>query len=209
MKKILIAIVLCAFLLVIAGVNYSYAAQKKPATSQQTATANLEHQLNPEINTGEWTNRSLSAKEKEEILAAHNKYRAELKLPFLTWDEGLAKSAQNWAYRVRNAHALTHSPRGGENLWAGTKGEFTYTAMVDGWGIEKQYYAGGVFPEVAKQSRGWFTVGHYTQIIWRSTQKVGCGIATNTTRDYLVCHYDPVGNVVGQTVAMNQSDYLQ
>lgn len=215
MKKIVIGFITSLFLfsaiaLTVPGIKpsgFAYqkeyiavAASNKPKPEQIKAAAQYQ-QLNPDINDGKWENRALTPKEKEEILAAHNKYRAELKLPFLVWDESLSQSAQNWAYRTRNAHTLTHSPRGGENLWAGTRGAFTATNMVDSWGSEKSLYAGGVFPEVAKESQGWFTVGHYTQIVWRNTQRIGCGIATDATRDYFVCHYDPVGNVIGQSVA--------
>lgn len=206
MKRIRLIVELCLICAVLffAGVGDRAIASFNFGSHQQAIvqrTKQQSHQINPN-DSGEWVNRALTPKDKEEILAAHNKYRAELRLSFVTWDEGLASSAQNWAYRIRNAHSLNHSPRGGENLWGGTKGAFSYTNMVDGWGSEKQFYAGGIFPEVATQSKGWRTVGHYTQIVWRKTTKIGCGIATDDTRDFLVCHYDPVGNVVGQTVAL-------
>ncbi len=50
--------------------------------------------------------------------------------------------------------------------------------------------------------------GHYTQIVWRSTQKLGCGIKVCTknspfgasfpTWTYVVCNYQPPGNIIGQ-----------
>jgi pathogenesis-related protein 1 len=50
--------------------------------------------------------------------------------------------------------------------------------------------------------------GHYTQIVWRSSQRLGCGVAVCTTGSpwgspspswtYVVCNYDPPGNYVGQ-----------
>ena len=45
--------------------------------------------------------------------------------------------------------------------------------------------------------------GHYTQVVWRSTTQVGCGIATcNQNRPFagsgpwqvVVCDYSPAGN---------------
>ncbi len=44
--------------------------------------------------------------------------------------------------------------------------------------------------------------GHYTQIVWKNTERIGCGKAT-ARRDgifkvYWVCQYDPSGNYVGQ-----------
>ena len=44
-------------------------------------------------------------------------------------------------------------------------------------------------------------VGHYTQIVWKNTTKVGCGIANSLTDrggEWVVCRYSPPGNYVGQ-----------
>jgi hypothetical protein len=40
-------------------------------------------------------------------------------------------------------------------------------------------------------------VAHYTQIVWPTTQRVGCATASNRSSDYLVCRYLPTGNLVG------------
>merc|ERR1711939_724986 len=47
------------------------------------------------------------------------------------------------------------------------------------------------------------TVGHYTQVVWQSTTKLGCGTAkfvhhSGRERDYWVCQYGPAGNYGGQ-----------
>jgi len=39
--------------------------------------------------------------------------------------------------------------------------------------------------------------GHYTQIVWRDTKQVGCGVARDNRREIWVCNYDPPGNWVG------------
>jgi pathogenesis-related protein 1 len=40
--------------------------------------------------------------------------------------------------------------------------------------------------------------GHYTQVVWRATQRVGCGAATSVDGSfYLVCDYWPGGNLLG------------
>ena len=46
-------------------------------------------------------------------------------------------------------------------------------------------------------SGDWSAVGHYTQIVWPTTRRVGCATASNRANDYLVCRYWPAGNVVG------------
>jgi pathogenesis-related protein 1 len=48
--------------------------------------------------------------------------------------------------------------------------------------------------------------GHYTQVVWRHTRRVGCAVASCTggspfrANDWtlVVCNYDPPGNVVGE-----------
>jgi hypothetical protein len=135
----------------------------------------------------------------QEILAAHNKYRSEVGIPSLRWSNNLASSAQQWANQLAATGRFEHS-RSGENLWKGTAGRFSFTQMVDSWGNEKRFFLPNRnFPDVSSTGN-WQDVGHYTQIVWRNTTEVGGGIATGGGSDILVCHYNPVGNVIGQRV---------
>jgi hypothetical protein len=135
---------------------------------------------------------------KEEILNSHNKYRAEVKVPPLQWSEDLAASAQQWADRLAQTGTLKHS-KAGENLAQGTTGAFSVTQLVDMWGAEKKFFRKGTFPNVSSTGN-WADVGHYTQVIWRNTTEVGCGLARGNGKDVLVCHYNPAGNFQGQAV---------
>jgi hypothetical protein len=139
----------------------------------------------------------------EEILEAHNKYRAEVNVAPLTWSNTLASNAQEWANQLASlgGNTLQHSSNTGEgeNLWLGTSGAFSYTQMVDMWGSEKQYFIDGTFPDVSSTG-SWSDVGHYTQIVWENTTEVGCAIATSGGNDILVCRYSPPGNYLGQPV---------
>src|SRR5712691_6171246 len=40
--------------------------------------------------------------------------------------------------------------------------------------------------------------GYYTQIVWRDTREVGCGVARGPGREVWVCDYSPPGNWVGR-----------
>ena len=40
--------------------------------------------------------------------------------------------------------------------------------------------------------------GHYTQVVWRKSLRVGCGMATCGATEVWVCNYDPAGNWDGE-----------
>lgn len=140
------------------------------------------------------------------ILDAHNKERASLGLPPLTWNVELAKGAADWAQHLAEVGRLEHSKpqdRGrrfiGENLAMGTAGGYAPATMVAGWIAEKKDFLYGTFPAVTNSSTGdWRLVGHYTQVIWRNTTGIGCAKASTALWDVLVCRYDPAGNTTGQ-----------
>jgi hypothetical protein len=138
------------------------------------------------------------------ILAMHNAARAEARVPPLTWDPALGDSAARYAVFLALTNSFQHSDRSqrpgtGENLWMGTRGAFSYEAMVASWSNERRDFVPGLFPSVSR-SGNWEDVGHYTQMVWPTTTKVGCALATNARSDFLVCRYSPAGNVNGRPV---------
>jgi hypothetical protein len=138
------------------------------------------------------------------ILAAHNLERTRMHMPPLVWDNdlgnGAAAYAQQMAFTGMFQHSNRQARRGiGENLWMGTHGAFSVEAMVGGWSAEKRYFIPGVFPN--NSSTGdWEDVGHYTQMIWPTTTRVGCAIASTPRIDYLVCRYAAAGNIDGRSL---------
>lgn len=99
---------------------------------------------------------------------------------------------------------LVHSPRAtrpdqGENLWMSTQAGFSPEQMVSFWGAERGAFRPGIFPDVSATGN-WMHVSHYTQIIWPTTEAVGCAIHRSRGREYLVCRYSPRGNIDGRRV---------
>ena len=139
----------------------------------------------------------------QEILDAHNRYRAAVGVPSLVWSDDLASAAQTWATTLDANLQFQHDPAAqnqGENIWMGTTGAYSLTQMVDSWAQEQQNFQNGVFPNVSTTGN-WWDVGHYSQIVWRSTTSVGCAGVGGSDGNYrLVCRYSPQGNVVGQQV---------
>jgi len=73
----------------------------------------------------------------------------------------------------------------------GTTGFYNPKDVVDSWGneIENYNYEDNSCSGVC---------GHYTQIVWATTKKVGCAKIKCDGNDIWVCNYDPPGNWVGQ-----------
>jgi uncharacterized protein YkwD len=134
------------------------------------------------------------------VVQQHNTYREALQLPGLTWSPALAADALVWAKHLaeidKGQHDMDVRGKEGENLWWGTAGAFSYADMVTFWGNEKSSFHYGVFPDVGTSRSA--MVGHYTQVVWKNTQSVGCALVSNGKNDYLVCRYSPAGNVLGE-----------
>ena len=137
------------------------------------------------------------------LLDTHNRERIAVGGERLRWDEDLARDAQNWAHHLAATRTLKHAAKStkhsgaGENIWRGTRGYFTPEQMVGRWINEKRHFRAGAFPNNSVTGNV-ADVGHYTQVIWRQTYEVGCGVASNTSHDILVCRYRNPGNIVGE-----------
>lgn len=140
----------------------------------------------------------------ERLLAEHNAARDAVGVPRLAWSARLAGEAQAWAEHLaregRMEHS-THEARGGsgENLWMGSAGYYGPDVMIRAFVDERQHFTTGTFPRVSRTGN-WRDVGHYTQVVWRETQQVGCAVAHNGENDFLVCRYWPAGNVYDRAV---------
>jgi hypothetical protein len=139
----------------------------------------------------------------ERLLAAHNRERTAAGIPALAWDPELSAEAASWGRELAASGEFEHDPDvddedpQGENLWAGTRGAYAPEEMVGGWIEEKKLFRPGRFPE--NSATGDFAdVGHYTQLMWRESDRVGCALAEGAEEDVLVCRYRTAGNDVGE-----------
>jgi hypothetical protein len=138
------------------------------------------------------------------LLALHNRERRAVGAAPLAWDSALAAAAAGYGPALERLGKLAHSPAGsrrgqGENLWMGTRDAYELEEMAGGWAAEKSLLRPGIFPGVSR-SGNWSDVGHYTQMIWKGTARVGCAVHKSRKWDFLICRYSPPGNVVGQRI---------
>lgn len=140
----------------------------------------------------------------QQLLNAHNRERALVGAPPLQWDPSLARSAISYGPTLAALGGLQHSPRASrpgqrENLWRGSAHAYLPAQMVGTWIAEKRYFRPGIFPAVSATGN-WLDVSHYTQMIWRTTTRIGCGVYRSRQWDYLICRYSPPGNADGKPV---------
>lgn len=140
---------------------------------------------------------ALTEAEIEIILERHNYWRADVGVTEkLEWSEEMADWAADWAKKLKRKNCgWEHRPDNdfGENLFKGTAGAFDAAYVVDAWASEKADY--NYDKNKCKPGK---MCGHYTQIIWQTTKKVGCAKIECDGMDIWVCNYDPPGNWVGE-----------
>jgi hypothetical protein len=71
-----------------------------------------------------------------------------------------------------------------------------YTALdaTKSWYSEIKYYT----PQIINESN-WSKTGHYTQMVWRNTTKVGiASVICPDGATIIVANYDPPGNYMGE-----------
>lgn len=135
----------------------------------------------------------------QQYVDEHNKARANVTtsptIPLVTWDTTLANYAQNYSNQRISDCALTHSGGPyGENLAKGSSSTFNGITAINLWVAEKQYYN---YPSNTCATGK--VCGHYTQVMWRNTLRIGCAqVACTNGWQFVICSYDPPGNYIGQ-----------
>ena len=135
----------------------------------------------------------LTTGEITEILKAHNTVRQDHKVPLLTWDCKLAEVAQEWATRGAFEHRT--GVTFGESLFVSAKANTKVKAAVHQWMLEKESWDN----QTASCSAGRICT-HYTQVVWKKTATVGCGVNRDVRGRWkvlIVCNYEPAGNTGG------------
>ena len=146
----------------------------------------------------------------QDVLDVHNRERAAVGFPLLTWSDSLAAESQSWANHLGTL-GIVCGPQGckpipphganNENIASGyvypaDLGRTPPAEYAQNWAKEKVKYDAGQRSEPG--------IGHYTAMVWKSTREVGCGFFAGAVpdelghgggTDFLVCRYSPGGNV--------------
>jgi uncharacterized protein YkwD len=139
------------------------------------------------------------------MTAAHNSARKAVQppasppLPDMAWSSTIAASAQAFTTNCVFADTMDQY---GSNAFAGT-GTYKPADVVASWVSEDANYDYATNTCAPGQM-----CGHYTQVVWRDSVQLGCGM-TNCTKNnpfgegsgpwqLWVCNYAPPGNYVGE-----------
>ncbi|KAL0891467.1 hypothetical protein Bca101_015450 [Brassica carinata] len=130
----------------------------------------------------------------QDYLDVHNRARAAVSVAPIRWDAAVADYARRYALQRRGDCRLTHSGgRYGENL-AGSSRDLSGADAVRLWVNEKNDYFYNT-----NTCRSGKACGHYTQAVWRSSVRVGCAkVRCNNGGTFIICSYDPPGNIRGR-----------
>ncbi|KAJ0800342.1 putative CAP domain-containing protein [Helianthus annuus] len=130
-----------------------------------------------------------------DFISIQNQARAALHMPPLVWDTRLARYADLYARERRQDCLLKHSNGPyGENIFWGSGDGWNPAQAAAAWVAERRWYTYG------SNSCNGQECGHYTQIIWKESRRVGCARVTcfQGRGVFMICNYDPPGNYVGE-----------
>jgi uncharacterized protein YkwD len=143
------------------------------------------------------------------ITARHNYFRKIFQAPPIEWDDSVANAAQSF---TDSAAVLAACPGQGGTFQHNTDGgkygqnfagsSFTYPnqtigeTAVDLWMLEEKHYN---FQDPGFSD----STGHFTQVVWIASTKLGCGYRkcptyNGLTLQFVICNYLPPGNVIGE-----------
>ncbi|KAM5167673.1 peptidase inhibitor 16 isoform 3-T3 [Callospermophilus lateralis] len=149
--------------------------------------------------------RALTKDEQRAMVELHNLYRSQVFPPAsdmrrMRWDPELAAFAKAYAQQCVWGHNKERGRRG-ENLFAITDEGLDVPLAMEEWHHEREHYNLSAAACTPGQM-----CGHYTQVVWGKTERIGCGShfceklqgVEETNIHLLVCNYEPPGNVKGQ-----------
>lgn len=144
------------------------------------------------------------------VIKHHNIHRANHSAPALVWDSQLAAIAQSIAQSCVYAHNVKEGGGGyGQNIAAGVSADNVGSVITSLFYNNECGLYDGQYGKANPNMQLFEKFGHFTQIVWKNTQSVGCATVDCSGRGlantgggispyFTVCNYKGPGNYAGQ-----------
>jgi len=126
--------------------------------------------------------------EQQQFMVFHNLKRCWHDAPDIKWNESLAQTARNHAATCSGAKDPLLDSSYGESVALG--------AGLDVIKAQDNWYIAGIFYPYG-QATGPDSMAEFSQMVWRSTEYVGCASASCASGNFYVCRYYTKGNTPG------------
>ncbi|XP_053407679.1 Golgi-associated plant pathogenesis-related protein 1-like [Mercenaria mercenaria] len=139
----------------------------------------------------------------KQVVKEHNKIRAEHGVDPVKKNTKMSKYAQKWANYLYENGKFEHrsDSKYGENLSYMSGSAKGKDHVQNLYLQEEQHYRDNGYYGTEPPMGDFANFGHFTQIVWKGSTKIGVGIAGGI----VVVNYDPPGNMIGDFIE-NVSD---
>ncbi|EYB93269.1 hypothetical protein Y032_0184g986 [Ancylostoma ceylanicum] len=166
-------------------------------------------------------NNDMSDEVRQKFLDIHNSYRSMVakgeakdpvsgkappaaKMRKMRYDCDIEASAMHHAKKCKFEHMQTEEV--GENIWMTTERKADKLSVAEqasqNWFSELERYGVGNDTRLTWElwNRPGTVIGHYTQMVWQNTYKLGCHVEWCESMTFAVCQYSPMGNIVNRLI---------
>ncbi|KAK6001368.1 hypothetical protein QM012_002699 [Aureobasidium pullulans] len=145
----------------------------------------------------------------EIVLAHHNVHRANHSASDLVWDSQLAATAQQIAATCVYAHSMNVNGGGyGQNIAAGVEANNVSAVITELFYNGEVGYYNNLYGQANPDMTNFEKWGHFSQLVWKGTTKVGCAtqycsgglanVGQYVAPYFTVCNYGAPGNYAGE-----------
>ncbi|KAK5120070.1 hypothetical protein LTR85_006551 [Meristemomyces frigidus] len=140
----------------------------------------------------------------------HNLHRTNHSAPNVEWDDGLASTAGVIAASCVYAHNVDADGGGyGQNIAAGVEANNISAIITDLFYNGEVGWYDGLYGEEQPDMTNFEHWGHFSQIVWKATTKIGCATQDCTSQGlsnvgsdvapyFTVCNYESPGNYANE-----------
>lgn len=145
----------------------------------------------------------------QRVIAHHNVHRANHSAPALQWDADLANTAATIAATCVYAHSMDVNGGGyGQNIAAGVEANNISAVITELFYNGEVNYFDGLYGQANPDMSNFEKWGHFSQIVWKDTTKVGCAtqycsgglknVGQYVSPYFTVCNYGSPGTSMKQ-----------